>query len=69
MGGMTETTEHALNVDQAAERFGVTPRTIRNWINRGDFPNAYRVGLTSKSAHMIPMSDIEAFDKKRRQRK
>lgn len=63
---MTEETEKQLTVAEVAEYFGVTSRAIRYWIAQGYFPNAYRISPSPRSAHKIPMSDIKAFDERRR---
>ena len=61
---MTET----LSTKQAAERLGVTPRTIVFWIGRDTFPNAYKLNPDApKSPYRIPVSDIEAVEAKRGQ--
>jgi excisionase family DNA binding protein len=38
------TTRNFLNVDEAAEQFEVSTRTIWNWVERGDFPAPLRLG-------------------------
>jgi excisionase family DNA binding protein len=51
---------------EAAERLGVTTRTILYWINTSKFPNAFQLdpdGVTSP--YRIPESDIERFEQKR----
>jgi excisionase family DNA binding protein len=46
---------------EAAKIFGVADRTIRLWIYRGFFPNAYRLDPTTRSVYRIPKEDIQAF--------
>jgi excisionase family DNA binding protein len=45
-----------LRVDEAAEIFGVTPRTVRHWIERGDLP-CIRVGRTV----LLPRAVIDSL--------
>lgn len=40
---MTERTERAISVPEAARRIGVHPMTLRRWISQGIIP-AHRVG-------------------------
>ena len=55
-----------LSAREAAQRLGVTSRTIIKWINRGSFPNAYKLNPDAlRSAYRIPFPDIEAFEEKR----
>ena len=51
---------------EAAERLGVTSRTIQNWIAQGLFPNAYKLNPRGKtSPYCIPEEDIEALEEER----
>jgi excisionase family DNA binding protein len=51
---------------EAAERLGVTSRTIQNWITQGLFPNAFKLNPRGKtSPYCIPEEDIEAFEEER----
>jgi excisionase family DNA binding protein len=55
-----------LSAREAAQRLGVTPRTIIKWINRGTFPNAYKLNPDGlRSAYRIPLTDIEALESRR----
>ena len=36
--------ERMLSVGEAAERLGVTKRTIQRWVHDGKFPGAFRLG-------------------------
>lgn len=58
-------TEQKLSVTEVAERLGVHPRTIRRWIQSGEFPNARRVRPIRRSPFRIPMSDVIAFEARR----
>lgn len=53
-------------VEQLADRWNVTGRAVRKWIAEGAFPNAYKVGLGSKSPIRVPVDDVLAFEKSRK---
>ncbi|MFQ5614747.1 MAG: helix-turn-helix transcriptional regulator [Anaerolineae bacterium] len=61
--------DKVLTSAQAAARLGVTPRTIQRWVAAGVFPNAFKLdpGFI-KSPFIIPVEDVEAFERKRRER-
>ena len=46
---MSEKIEEWINVDQAAEFFGVKPATIRDWIRKGKGIPATKIGKQWKS--------------------
>lgn len=48
-----------LTVDQAAERIGVSPATIRNWVDSGKLPST-RIGLGEKPRIRIAPEDVDA---------
>ena len=51
-----------LTVTDAAERLGVSTRTIQAWIQEGQFPNAYKLNPSGKnSPYRIPCADIANF--------
>jgi predicted DNA-binding transcriptional regulator AlpA len=53
-----------LNVEEVSIALDVTPRTVRNLIKRGRFPNARKMDpLSLKSSYQIPFSDVEAYQK------
>jgi excisionase family DNA binding protein len=57
-----------LSVKQTARRLGVTTRTVQSWIDRGYFPNAYKLKpYLSNSPYRIPESDVTAFEARRQQ--
>ena len=44
-------------VAELAEELGSAQSTVRDWLNRGDFPGAYKLGR----AWRIPRADVRAF--------
>ena len=59
--------QDALSTKQAAERLNATSRQVIRWIHKGYFPNAYKLDPDAVNSHFrIPVSDIEAFEEKRR---
>ncbi len=51
-----------LSVDQVAQVLQVTPRTVRNLIKRGRFPNTKKMDpLAQKSTYQIPQSDLDEY--------
>lgn len=51
-------------VDEVAEMFDVTTRTIQLWLRAGRFPNAKRLNPDlERSPWLIPAADIEAVKK------
>lgn len=46
-----------VSLDQAATRYGVSTRTVRRWIDRGDIPG-YKLGGLLK----LKDSDLEVFE-------
>jgi len=60
--------EPLLSTKEAAQRLGVTHRTIVKWIKKGSFPNAYKLNPDGlRSPYRIPISDIEALEERRGQ--
>jgi excisionase family DNA binding protein len=59
----------AISTHQAAEKLGVSYRTIQEWLKRGHFPHAFRLDPLSKSrSHLrIPVEDIDRIIQLRRQ--
>ena len=55
-------------VRELADRWDVTVRTVRYWIDAGYFPNAYRVGLGRASHFRIPAEDVADFERRRKNR-
>jgi excisionase family DNA binding protein len=45
------------SVRELAEYLGRSPSTIRDWLRRGEFPGAYKLGREWR----IPKADVEAF--------
>jgi predicted site-specific integrase-resolvase len=57
-----------MRTTEAAERLGVSTRTITRWVERGYFPGAFKVNPEAdNSPYMIPLSAIEALERKRRE--
>lgn len=53
-----------LTIDELASQFRKRPSTVRAWVERGDFPGAYKL---HGKGWRIPSSAIEAFkDRQRR---
>ena len=58
--------EKVYSVEEAAQRLGVTTRSVQNWLRRGVFPGAYKLlpgGVTSP--YRIPERDWEALEQQR----
>lgn len=49
-----------LTVPQAAEKLGVTRRTIMTYIKAGYFPQAFKASPGISSPWRIPVADLEA---------
>jgi excisionase family DNA binding protein len=58
-------TEPELTVEEVATNLRLSQQTVRRWLRRGDFPNAYRLGGT-KAGWRIPQADVEALKKRPR---
>jgi hypothetical protein len=50
-----------LTSSKAAERLGVAHSTVRQWCNRGLFPNAIRHETPAGSFWLIPEKDLKGF--------
>jgi len=57
-------TINILSTSQIAERLGVTRRTVNRLVERGEFPNARKLGGGRNSAYLIPEPDVLAYEKK-----
>lgn len=55
-----------LTAAQAADRLGVTHKTIHNWIKRGVFPGVYQKLPGTLSAYLIPVEDVVAIEDARK---
>jgi excisionase family DNA binding protein len=54
--------------EEAATILRVSRRAIQKWIHAGYFPSAYKINPDgATSPYRIPASDIEAFDRRRRE--
>jgi len=59
-----------IRTTEAAKRFGVSSRTIARWIEKGYFPNAFKINPHADNApFLIPLYDIEALERKREAKK
>ena len=71
LGGMSGSTAPAppslvdLTIRDLAQVFGKRPSTVRAWVERGDFPAAYK--LHGKEWR-VPASAVEAFQDRQRMR-
>jgi len=53
-------------VKQAADRLGVSPKTIALWVRQNMFPNAYKLNPNALTSPLrIPEQDIVAIEEKR----
>jgi excisionase family DNA binding protein len=58
--------ETTYTATQAAQILGVTDRMVRKLIEKGRFPNAYRVDpFNPNSPYRIPKQDVERFQQAR----
>jgi len=55
-----------LTIADLARLFGKRPSTVRGWVERGDFPGAYK--LHGKEWR-VPASDVETFQHRQRRAK
>lgn len=51
-------------ISKVAKMFHVTKPTVHNWIRKGLFPHAFRMGEGEKSPWFIPKSDVKAYAQK-----
>ena len=54
-----------LSTAQVAQRLSVDISTIRRWVKRGEFPNAFKLSPVPYSRTVIPESDVIAFEERR----
>jgi excisionase family DNA binding protein len=55
-----------LSVSQVAVILKCSHRHVLNLIQRGAFPNAYKLDPSSKSVYRIPKKDVDQFIKQQR---
>ena len=60
-----KSTPQVFTVTTAAEQLQASRRTVRRWIETGEFPNAYKLSPMQKSPYRIPAEDLEEFKKRR----
>jgi excisionase family DNA binding protein len=52
-----------LTVEEAARRLGVSEKTVRNMIDRGSLPGAYKLDpRVERSPYRIPLGAVEALE-------
>lgn len=62
----TMTDSKFYSVQEVAERYRVSPQTIRRWIDDGLFPGSVKQNpLTNNSPYVIPQSGIDHYEKLR----
>ena len=60
--------EEYYTINEVAEILEINPRTVSLYIQRGHFPNAYRLDPTrKKSPYRIPKQDVKNFVQKQRE--
>jgi len=59
--------EKTLTIAQVAKRMECSETTVSRWTLAGNFPNAFKRGTGKTSPYRIPVSDVEAFEKRLRQ--
>src|SRR6266566_3752245 len=55
-----------LTIGDLARLFGKRPSTVRAWVERGDFPGAYKL---HRKEWRVPRSAVEAFQNRQRRAK
>lgn len=53
--------DEAYTLRQAADELGKSLDTIRDWLDTGEFPHAYKDGPKLTSAWKIPQRDIDGL--------
>lgn len=64
---MSEKSEQDPDIYTSAELaalWRVTTRTVTNWYNRGEFPNAVKIGRGPNAIWRIPKADVRAFERR-----
>jgi len=59
-----------LNVSALAALFGKRPSTVRGWLERGEFPNAYKLPgkEPTRCEWRVPTADVETFRQRQQRR-
>jgi excisionase family DNA binding protein len=57
-----------LTTQEAADLMGVAYQTVMAWVYQGKFPNAQKEETPRGIYYLIPMSDINGFEKPKRGR-
>ncbi len=55
-----------LTIRDLAQLFGKQPSTVRAWVERGDFPGAYKL---HRKEWRVPVSAVDAFQNRQRRAK
>lgn len=55
--------ESGLTIRQAADHFGVSIDTIKQWVRKARFPNSYLEDTPRGPVRIIPTSDINGFER------
>lgn len=59
--------DEALTIRQVARLLNVNERTVRRYIDQGEFPNNFRLGSGPGAHWRIPKSDVNDFKKRYQQ--
>jgi hypothetical protein len=46
---------------EVAERYGVTPKTVRRWCAKGYLPGARKLGTDRRAPWVVPPAALEGF--------
>lgn len=57
--------KRVITSQEASQILGVSARTVRNMINRGSLPGAFKLDPSVRSKWLIPIEDVEQIKKKR----
>jgi hypothetical protein len=60
---MTDITKQYLTTNQVAQKYNVEVRTVSRWIRAGLFPNAVKAYEGLRAPYLIPLADVEAFQR------
>ena len=66
MAEKPETNQEVYTSAELSVRWRVTTRTVTNWCNDGEFPNAIKLGRGKNAIWRIPLKDAIAFERRRK---